>query len=147
MVFMKSKLRKVTFIGGLFSFVSAIDAADKVVQETPVPLRSVDPLSLGSISQMLVALLFVLVMIVVVAWLLKRSGRLTGLNKGRMKILEVASLGAREKAVLMEVDDTKILVGVAPGQMNVLHVFSENDKSFEETLVEETAVSGMKYEK
>jgi len=39
-----------------------------------------------------------------------------------VQVLGGVSLGTRERAVLLSVDGTRLLVGVAPGQVRTLHV-------------------------
>ncbi|EQD42713.1 Flagellar biosynthesis protein, FliO, partial [mine drainage metagenome] len=45
-----------------------------------------------------------------------------GPRPGALEILASMPLGAKERAVLVKVGDAQILLGVAPGQVNTLHV-------------------------
>ena len=54
------------------------------------------------------------------AWVLRRIGRVPGLCNQAIKTIGAASVGTRERVVLLEVAGTWILVGVAPGQVRSL---------------------------
>lgn len=54
-------------------------------------------------------------------WLLKRLSATHGAIAGSLRVIAGASVGPRERVVLVEVEDTWLLVGVAPGQVNALH--------------------------
>ncbi len=66
------------------------------------------------------SLLLVLGMIIGLAWVTRRFG-LTPIAKGNaVRIIGGVSLSSRERAVLLEVEGKRILVGVAPGQVTPL---------------------------
>jgi flagellar protein FliO/FliZ len=48
-------------------------------------------------------------------------------SKGEIAILSGVSLGPRERAVLLRVGNTRLLVGVAPGRVQTLHVLDDVD--------------------
>ncbi len=72
--------------------------------------------SLGSILALLGALLFVLRR-------MQQRG-LPGLAQRRIRILEIASVGPRQKIVLLRVKDQDILVGVSAQQITPLANFA-----------------------
>ena len=60
--------------------------------------------------------------LIAAAWLVKRLGfapKRTGVNG--LKISASASLGARERVVVVDVDDARLVLGVTAGQINLLH--------------------------
>ncbi len=67
-------------------------------------------------------LAFILILIFGAAWLAKRFGGLPAGGKGMVKVLGGASLGTRERVVVVQVDDTRLVLGVAPGRVQALHV-------------------------
>lgn len=71
--------------------------------------------------QMLAALLLVLVVVGVAAWLLKRFVANPGAAAGAIKVVAGAAVGQRERVVLVEIGATWLVLGVAPGQVNALH--------------------------
>jgi flagellar protein FliO/FliZ len=71
------------------------------------------------------ALIVVLAAIFVVAWIVRRM-RVAGNRVGSaIDILADVHLGQKERAVLLKVGQTQILLGVAPGRVNTLHVLTE----------------------
>lgn len=75
-----------------------------------------------SLAHLILGLVVVLALIFVGAWFLKRYGRWTGLASGAVRVLGGVSLGPSERAVLLQVGGTQLLVGVAPGRVQILHV-------------------------
>lgn len=90
-----------------------------------------EPFSAEALTQLLLGLLFVIALIFVLSWFFRRFSGISPLTKN-MKVLGVLPLSTREKAVLVQVGDKQILIGVAPGRVSHLH-------SFEEKVVEEQA--------
>jgi flagellar protein FliO/FliZ len=84
---------------------------------TPAP----EPLAAANLLQLLFGLIVVLVAIGATAILLRRLGRLPQ-GPAAMRVIGGLSLGARERAVLVQVGDKQILLGVAPGRVATLHV-------------------------
>jgi flagellar protein FliO/FliZ len=81
--------------------------------------------STGSLLQITLSLLLVLIAIIAVAWVLRRMN-LAGQGAGTLlKVLGSVAIGQRERVVLIEVDDTWLLVGVGPGQIRTLHTLSK----------------------
>ena len=64
-------------------------------------------------------------LIVAMAWLLKRSGRFQTCAGGGLRILGGLSMGSRERVVLIQAGETQLLVGVAPGRVQTLHVLDQ----------------------
>lgn len=77
-------------------------------------------LGAGSLLQVLLGLGVVLALLLGGAYVMRRLGRLPGLSNQAIKTVAAASVGTRERVVLLEVSDQWILVGVAPGQVNAL---------------------------
>ncbi len=92
---------------------------------------------------MVIGLVVVIALILGLAWVLKKYGRLPSQNMVDMKVLGGLSLGTREKAILIEVENTRLLVGVTPGHIQTLYVLGEGQNSssviasFDETLNKE----------
>ena len=84
-------------------------------------------ISYGSMAQIVFSLLLVLAAFVLVAWVLKRINLP---QKGAGNILKVLSgvpVGQRERIVLVEVKDTWLVVGVAPGEVRTLHTMPKGE--------------------
>ena len=90
-------------------------------QTTPVPHGT----GIGGLGEVAFALLLVLAAIFVVAWPLRRMRIVGNRVGGAIDVLANVQLGQKERAVLLKVGSTQILIGVAPGQVNTLHVLTE----------------------
>lgn len=77
--------------------------------------------STGSVLQVILSLLLVLATVVVVAWVLKRMNLPQQGAANALKVVSGVAVGQRERIVLVEVNDTWLVVGVAPGQVSALH--------------------------
>lgn len=95
------------------------------IDKETVSVASSDPMSGHYLLQLIMGLVVVLVCIVVLAWLAKRVNRLHSSTAGVMKIVGGLSMGAREKIVLLQVGNEQLLIGVAPGRINTLHVLDK----------------------
>lgn len=105
---------------------SVTGTVDKAATVKPVATTLVnDPVSSQGILQLLLGLGLVVGFILMLAWLARRVGGVRGYSMGSMKVLGGMSMGAREKVVLMQVGNTQILLGVAPGRIQTLHVLDE----------------------
>ncbi len=105
---------------GLLLWQSPLWAA--VTEGPPVPPS---PLGGETILQVLMGLGLVLVAVVFCAWLMRRLLRIQPGANGQMRILGGLSMGTRERVVLLEVGETQLLLGVAPGRIETLHVLEQ----------------------
>ena len=76
-------------------------------------------------GQILLSLLFIVLIIFVSAWLLKRFGKVNGAVGGQMQVLGVMALGQREKVVLLELGNEQLLLGVTASRVSLLHKLEE----------------------
>lgn len=83
-----------------------------------------DPVSLEMLGQLLIGLLVVVAAILLVLWVLKRFTTIGGHHRD-LKVVAVLPLGTREKAVLVQVGERQLLLGVAPGRVSLLESFDE----------------------
>jgi flagellar protein FliO/FliZ len=85
---------------------------------TPPPPAS---MTSGSVMQVVFSLILVLAAVALVAWLLKRISLPQHGAASLLKVVGGVAVGQRERVVLVEVNDTWLIVGVAPGQVRTLH--------------------------
>lgn len=79
------------------------------------------PSATSSLFSTTLALLFVLALLVGLAWLLKRFGpRNFGGGNNTVRLVGALSVGARERILVVEVGEQWIVVGASPGRMNAL---------------------------
>ena len=71
--------------------------------------------------QIIFSLILVLAAVAIVAWVLKRINLPQHGAASLLKVISGVAVGPRERVVLMEVNDTWLVVGVAPGQVRTLH--------------------------
>src|SRR5471032_772242 len=108
--------------------VPAPEASTPVVAAAPLPampagppMAMATPTSLaGSLLQTIFALIFVLALLMGLAWFMKRYGAKAMGSNARMRVVSSLSLGGRERVVLLEVGDQWIVVGASPGRVNAL---------------------------
>lgn len=81
--------------------------------------------ALGGLGEVTLALLLVLGAVFALAWLLKRVRGLSGRTGKELEVIAHVPLGAKERALLLKVGPTQILIGVAPGRVNTLYVLPE----------------------
>ena len=74
----------------------------------------------GSLIQVFLGLMVVLGLMVAAAWALKRFGVARSIGVSPVRVIGGASLGGRERVVVLEAGDQWIVVGVAPGRVNAL---------------------------
>jgi flagellar protein FliO/FliZ len=98
----------------LTAWIGALAAGSAFAQDPA------SPMSPGSLLQVFGGLLLVLALVMGAAWVLRRIGRVPGLSNQAIRTIGAASVGTRERVVLLEVAGTWILVGVAPGQVRSL---------------------------
>ena len=78
--------------------------------------------------QIVSSLFLVIIVIGGLAWLFKRFGIGTATSSGSIKVIATAGVGQRERIVLVEIENTRLVLGVAPGRVSILHSL---DKSSE----------------
>ena len=81
--------------------------------------------SAGYLAQVLGSLLVVFLCLAAVIYLLKRVNRVGPSSGNPLRVLGSASVGHRERVVLLEAGGEQLLLGVAPGSVRTLHVLPE----------------------
>lgn len=85
----------------------------------PTPAWAAAQDAAGSMLSVLASLALILGGFVAVAWLARRY--LPGMgSQGALKIIGTASVGPRERVVVVEVDDTWLTLGVGGGNVRLL---------------------------
>ena len=79
----------------------------------------------GFMLQFLAGLGVVVLCIVGLAWLLKRAGGLQASARGALRVIDGVALSTRERLVLVQVGEQQVLLGVAPGRVNAVHVLDQ----------------------
>lgn len=86
---------------------------------------AVPSVDVTGMARVIIGLVVVLVLIAGLMLALRRMGGVGGSANGQMRVLGALSVGQREKVVLVKVGSTQLLVGVAPGRVQTLHMLDE----------------------
>lgn len=81
----------------------------------------------GSFLQMLLGLGLVLALLYGTLFLLKRLQQNQGIVAGGLKVLSATSVGPRERVVLVKAGSRILVLGVAPGRVNMLQSLEEHE--------------------
>lgn len=103
------------------AWANAIEGTRPAYSPPPASVSS------GGIVQIIFSLLLVLAAIVLVAWLLKRMNIVRHGSGNLLKVVGGVAIGQRERIVLVEVQDTWLVVGVGPGQIRTLHTLQKQE--------------------
>lgn len=75
----------------------------------------------SGLLQLLLALGFIVALIFGSLWLLKRLAAPRGSAAQALRIVAGQAVGTRERVVIVEIGDTALVLGVAPGHITTLH--------------------------
>lgn len=82
---------------------------------------AVPALGVGAVLQTIVGLLVVIGLVFACAWLARRFGLQPATRGGLVKTIGGASLGGKERVAVVEIGDTWLVLGTAPGNVRLLH--------------------------
>ncbi|GIK33517.1 MAG: hypothetical protein AMXMBFR45_17490 [Gammaproteobacteria bacterium] len=122
---MNRKSRQMLVAACTAASLLAAGAALAAVTQTPAqPVPGALPSGsvAGPALRMVLSLGLVLALVGGLAWLAQRLRSGGHLKTGLIEIVSGVSLGAREKVVLLQVGQERVLVGVSPAGMRTLHV-------------------------
>ena len=107
-------------------------ALETVALASPLTAWAQEPpaaIGAGSLLQVFAGLALVLALVIGAAVVLRRIGRVPGLSNQAIRTIAAAAVGSRERVVLLEVGESWILVGVAPGQVRALATLPRSELS------------------
>ncbi len=90
--------------------------------------RAAEPVATSptaGLVQVTLSLLLVLAAVFAAAWAVRRLKGFGRLAPGAIEVIADVALGPKERAVLVQVGKQQLLLGVASGSVNTLHVLSE----------------------
>ncbi|RKR06094.1 flagellar protein FliO/FliZ [Kushneria sinocarnis] len=95
----------------------------------------------AGMGKTMIGLVVVLAIIGLCAWAIRRlgRGRLMG-SQRQLRVIASQNLGQRERVVMVEVEDTWLVLGVAPGSVRTLHTLPARSA---ETPGEDSAAPGL----
>ncbi len=111
-----------TVMIGLLTAGTALGQAVEGAAKFADPGKAVSLPSSGasSMGQVTVALVIVLAVLFAAAWAMRQFKVFTRPGQGALEVVQGISLGPKERAVLIKVDGRRLLLGVAPGCVNLL---------------------------
>jgi flagellar protein FliO/FliZ len=90
----------------------------------PATVEAAAPPGVASLGQVTLSLALVLALIFAAAWVVRKSRGFGKPGSGALDVVANLPLGQKERAVLIRVGTTQILLGVAPGRVSTLHVLT-----------------------
>ncbi|HUH88900.1 MAG TPA: flagellar biosynthetic protein FliO [Pusillimonas sp.] len=81
----------------------------------------------ADVLRMVVSLAFIVFVLLAGAWLLRRAGWLRAGASQAITVLGAHSLGARSSVAVVQVEDARLVVGVTPQQITLLHTLPPAD--------------------
>ncbi|HTH73556.1 MAG TPA: flagellar biosynthetic protein FliO [Trinickia sp.] len=82
---------------------------------------AVPSVGVGAVLQTLVGLAFVIALVFACAWLARRFGLQPSARGQLVRTVGGVSLGGKERVAVVEIGDTWLVVGAAPGNVRLLH--------------------------
>jgi len=100
--------------------MNAVNHAGSIASSVTVG-SAAPSLGLGAVLQTFVGLAVVIGLVFACAWLARRFGFQPARRGGPLKVVSSVGLGAKESATIVEIGDTWLVLGVAPGNVRLLH--------------------------
>lgn len=115
--------RRVLAVSVLFAGVGALaNAAADTKFAAPSATDVAREMGAGAGAlQIFGSLALVVATILVIGWVARRLKSIPQGRAGRMRVVDDISLGAKERAVLLQVDGTNLVLGVGDGRVTILH--------------------------
>jgi flagellar protein FliO/FliZ len=116
--------RSRVIFGALLGAASSVAAAAEQFA-APETAKAAATSPTAGLAQVTLSLLLVLAAVFAAAWVVRRLRNFGRPGAGAIQIVADIALGTKERAVLIQVGAQQLLVGVAPGRVNTLHVLAE----------------------
>lgn len=110
-------------VAALCLFAPMVFAAEKFA--APKASEPAAAVGAGGLAQVTLSLLLVLAAVFAAAWVMRRMRGLGKFGNGALHVVTEISVGTKERAVLVQVGNQQLLLGVAPGRVTTLHVLAE----------------------
>lgn len=117
-----ASVRRIVLWGTLAPFAPPARVAEGPAAAPPVS-------GIEFLGQLTLSLILVVVLLLALAWVLRRLSRLQPQGAVSLRVLGGLSLGARERILLVEADDRRLLVGVSPGGLRTLLVLEPGQRA------------------
>jgi len=121
--------------------INAVNNAAKIASGVGAG-TAVPALGVGAVLQTIVGLLVVIGLVFGCAWLARRFGLQPASRGGLVKTIGGASLGGKERVAVVEIGDTWLVLGTAPGNVRLLHTMPAGSATVESVGAPQTNNSG-----
>lgn len=124
---MRRTLNSIVSLAGRGALLMCAASAALAAEPFAAP-KVADPVtatSAGSLAQVTLSLLIVLAAVFAAAWVVRKMRNFGKFGAGAIEIVADVAVGAKERAVLVQVGKQQLLLGVAPGRVSTLHVLAE----------------------
>ncbi len=108
--------------------MNAVNNAAKIASSVGAG-TAVPSLGVGAVLQTIVGLAVVIGLVFAFAWLARRFGLQPGARGGIVKTIGGTSLGGKERVAVVEIGDTWLVLGAAPGNVRLLHTMPAGSTS------------------
>ncbi len=108
--------------------MNAVNNAAKIASSVGAG-TAVPSLGVGAVLQTFVGLSVVIGLVFGFAWLARRFGLQPGQRGGIVKTIGGTSLGGKERVAVVEIGDTWLVLGAAPGNVRLLHTMPAGSAS------------------
>lgn len=81
----------------------------------------------AAVLRMVISLVFIVFLILAGAWMMRRAGWLRAGAGQALKVIGSQSLGARSSIAIVQVEDARLILGVTPQQITLLHTMPAGD--------------------
>jgi flagellar protein FliO/FliZ len=117
-----------TAVISLLPLVVWAEATAQVTQASQVAgSASASYSPVASLAQLIVGLVVVVGLIFCASWGMKKLGVKNSSHPELLKIVSTLAVSARERVMLIEAGENWIVIGVAPGRVNTLHVMPKGE--------------------
>lgn len=116
---------RVHILAALLGALTSIAHAADQPFAAPEAAKAASTSAAGGLAQVTLSLILVLAAVFASAWLVRRLRTFGRPGAGAVRIVADVALGTKERAVLIQVGAQQLLLGVAPGRVNTLHVLAE----------------------
>lgn len=99
----------------------AARAASSAPSASAIAGSAVPSLGFGAVLQTIFGLVLVIAVVFGCAWLARRLGLQGGTKNALVKTVGGTSLGGKERVAVVEIGDTWLVLGAAPGNVRLLH--------------------------
>lgn len=112
-------------MGALLATLANVTVAAEKPFAAPQSVTPAPAADAGGLVQVTLSLLLVLAAVFAAAWVMRRVRGFGKFGANAIQIVADTALGPKERAVLIQVGQQQLLLGVAPGRVNTLHVLTE----------------------